>query len=222
MMGSERRGWEGPIHRVTIPEAFAVGKYAVTFDEWDACVSAGGCSHKPEDKGRGRHPVMSVSWKDAQEYISWLSKKTGKTYRLLSEAEWEYVARAGTTTPFHTGATISPSQANYHGDYTYNGSSKGENRNRTIPVGSLGANQFGLHDVHGNVWEWVQDCGNTSYKGAPSDGRAWTTGDCSRRVLRGGSWLHEPRLLRSSDRFWYGTDERYYYIGFRVARTLPR
>ena len=194
MMGSpdsepKRLDDEGPVHRVTIPAAFAVGKYEVTFEEWDACVSAGGCNHKPEDKGwgRGRLPVIYVSWDDAQEYVSWLSKKTGKTYRLLSEAEWEYVARAGTTTPFHTGEQISTSQANYDGNETYNGSSKGETRERTIPVGSFGANQFGLHDVHGYVWEWVQDCWNDNYKGAPSDGSAWTTGDCEPRVLRGGS-----------------------------------
>ena len=234
MMGSpdsepERSDDEGPVHRVTIPAAFAVGKYEVTFEEWDACVSTGGCSHKPKDKGwgRGRLPVIYVSWDDAQEYVSWLSKKTGKTYRLLSEAEWEYVARAGTTTPFHTGEQISTSQANFDGDYTYNGSSKGENRERTIPVGSFGANQFGLHDVHGNVWEWVQDCQNDNYNGAPSDGSAWTTGDCNRRVLRSGSWYYEPWFLRSSERYWnWGellkvSDKRNREIGFRVARTLP-
>jgi len=165
---------EGPVHRVTIPASFAAGKYEVTFEEWDACVSAGGCSHKPGDEGWGRvrHPVIFVNWNDAQEYVRWLSKKTGKTYRLLSEAEWEYVARAGTTTPYHTGEQISTSQANYDGNYTYNGSSKGETRERTIPVGSFGANQFGLHDVHGNVREWVQDCWNDNYKGTPSDGSA--------------------------------------------------
>ena len=119
-------------------------------------------------------------------------------------------------------AVISTSQANYNGVFTYNGSSKGENRERTIPVGSFGANQFGLHDVHGNVWEWVQDCGNTSYKGAPSDGSAWTTGDCEERVLRGGSWNDYPQDLRSSYRSRVGSDFRYISIGFRVARTLPR
>ena len=229
MMGSpdsesERNDDEGPVHRVTIPASFAVGKYEVTFDEWDACVSAGGCSHKPEDKGwgRGRLPVIYVSWGDAQEYVSWLSKKTGKTYRLLSEAEWEYVARAGTTTPFHTGEQISTSQANFDGNYTYNGSSKGEFRDRTVPVGSFGANQFGLHDVHGNVVEWVQDCWNGNYKGAPSDGSAWTTGDCEDRVLRGGSWLNDPWILRSAIRDGYRIDIRINLFGFRVARTLPR
>ena len=217
MMGSpdsdsERNDDEGPVHRVTIPASFAVGKYEVTFDEWDACVSAGGCSHKPEDKGwgRGRLPVIYVSWGDAQEYVSWLSKKTGKTYRLLSEAEWEYVARAGTTTPFHTGEQISTSQANF-----------GKSRKRTVPVGSFGANQFGLHDVHGNVYEWVQDCWNANYKGAPVDGSVWTTVDCTSRVLRGGSWYIEPRILRSAFRNRDRTVNRYSFVGFRVARTLP-
>ena len=195
----------------------------MTFDEWDACVSAGGCGYKPGDEGwgRGSRPVINVDWDDAQEYVSWLSQKTGKPYRLLSEAEWEYVARAGTTTPFHTGETISASEANFNGTRIYSGSSKGEKRKRTTPVGSFGANQFGLHDVHGNVWEWVQDCSNKSYKGAPSDGSAWTTGDCSRRVLRGGSWGNSPRFLRSSIRFRDWSDLRKGYFGFRVARTLP-
>ena len=229
MMGSpdsesERNDDEGPVHRVTIPASFAVGKYEVTFDEWDACVSAGGCSHKPGDEGwgRGRHPVIQVSWNDVQTYLVWLSNKTGKTYRLLSEAEWEYVARAGTTTPFHTGEQISTSQANFDGNYTYNGSSKGEFRDRTVPVGSFGANQFGLHDVHGNVVEWVQDCWNGNYKGAPSDGSAWTTGDCEDRVLRGGSWLNDPWIVRSAIRDGYRIDIRINLFGFRVARTLPR
>jgi formylglycine-generating enzyme required for sulfatase activity len=230
MMGSpdsepKRALKEGPVHRVTIPASFAVGKYEVTFEEWDACVSAGGCVSdifgRSDLFGRGRHPVMNVSWKDVQTYLVWLSNKTGKTYRLLSEAEWEYVARAGTTTPFHTSATISTSQANFNGNKTYNGSSKGENRDRTIPVGSFGANQFGLYDVHGNVWEWVQDCLNDNYKGAPADGSAWTTGDCTYRVLRGGSWYNSPRLLRSAYRSRYGSVFRVNIVGFRVARTLP-
>jgi formylglycine-generating enzyme required for sulfatase activity len=208
-----------PVHRVTIPASFAAGKYEVTFDEWDACVAAGGCSHKPGDEGwgRGRHPVMNVSWNDVQTYLVWLSNKTGKTYRLLSEAEWEYVARAGTTTPFHTGATISTSQANFNVKFTY----PPGKRDRTVPVGSFGANQFGLHDVHGNVWEWVQDCLNENYKGAPSDGSAWAAGGCGERILRGGSWFFRPRALRSSERYWYRSDDRDSIGGFRVARTLP-
>ena len=129
-----------------------------------------------------------------------------REYRLLSESEWEYAARGGTTGPFHFGSTISPEQANYDGNYTYGSGRKGRYRKRTLPVGSFSPNAFGLHDVHGNVWEWVGDCWNGSYAGAPSDGSAWTnSGDCGRRVLRGGSWLGVPRYLRSASRGRYST-----------------
>ncbi len=229
LMGSpsseaERDKDEGPQHRVTIPSAFAVGKYEVTFDEWDACVAAGGCGgYQPKDQGwgRGRRPVIDVRWRDAKAYVDWLSKETGKEYRLLSEAEWEYAARAGTATPFSTGRTITTDQANFNGNYTYGGSSKGVYRKKTLPVGSFAANGFGLHDVHGNVWEWVEDCSRDSYAGALSDGRAWTTGgNCLRRVLRGGSWNKKPRYLRSASRPWNWGDYRNNFNGFRVARTL--
>ena len=214
---------EGPQHRVTIPGAFALGKYEVTFAEWDACVRAGGCSHRPEDKGwgRGNRPVMNVSWDDAKQYVRWLARKTGRDYRLPSEAEWEYAARAGTTTVFHFGDRISPSQANYDGNYSYNGGAKGRYRERTVAVGSFPANAFGLHDVHGNVWEWVEDCYHSSYEGAPRDGSAWTTGECSRRVLRGGSWFSKPRDLRAAYRTDCGTGIRGCGYGFRAAKTLP-
>jgi formylglycine-generating enzyme required for sulfatase activity len=147
---------EGPRHPVEIAKAFAVGRYEVTFAEWDACVAGGGCNgHQPADEGwgRGRRPVINVSWNDAKSYVTWLSKKTGKPYRLLSEAEWEYAARAGTTSPFHFGATITPDQANYDGTYTYGAGPKGVYRRKTVPVGSFPANDFGLSDMHGNVWE---------------------------------------------------------------------
>ena len=230
MMGSpsselERGRGEGPVHRVKIPTAFAVGKYEVTFEEWDACVSSGGCrAYRPADEGwgRGRRPVINVSWDDAKSYVEWLSRETGKAYRLPSESEWEYVARAGTMTAFYTGARITASEANFNGRLTYNGSSTGEDRRRTIPVGSFGPNQFGLHDVHGNVWEWVEDCWNGSYSGAPVDGEANTTGDCSRRVLRGGSWFSRPRNLRSAIRNRFRIGYRSSFFGFRVARTLTR
>ena len=188
MMGSppseEGRGDdEGPVHRVTIAEPFAVGKYEVTFDEWDACVSGGGCGgHRPDSKDRGRQPVAEVSWEDAQAYVAWLSRKTGEAYRLLSEAEWEYAARAGTTTRYHWGDDIGRNRANCYDD------SCGDSWDYTAPVGSFAANAFGLHDVHGNVWEWVEDCWNGNYAGAPSDGSAWESGNCDGRVLRGGSW----------------------------------
>ena len=197
--------------------------YEVTFEEWDACRRAGGCRHNPDDKGwgRGRRPVINVSWKDAHEYVRWLSRKTGEEYRLPSESEWEYVARAGTTTPIHFGRTISTEQANYNGNYTYGSGRKGVYRKKTVSVESFPPNDFGLHNVHGNVREWVEDCWHASYRGAPSDGRAWTVGgDCSRRVLRGGSWSGRPQYLRSANRFRNPSGSRGSYSGFRVARTL--
>ena len=209
---------EGPVRQVTIARPFAVGVYEVTFMQWDACVSGGGCAESfsvfdlgfnPRDLDEVRtRPIVNVSWSDAQAYVRWLSEKTGEAYRLLSEAEWEYVARAGTTGPYHFGSSLSPSQANY-----------GESRGGTAPVGSYPANAFRLHDVHGNVSEWVEDCWNGGYRGAPADGSAWESGDCSRRVLRGGSWDDSPGALRSALRFGSPTGLRYNGVGFRVART---
>ena len=218
-----RDGDEGPVHRVAISESFGVGVYEVTSSEWDACHRAGGCTRNPNDRGwgRGDRPVIGVSWKDAQEYVGWLSGETGFEYRLLSESEWEYVARGGTRGPFHYGETISTSQANYDGRYTYGSGRKGRFRERTTPVGSFSPNGFGLHDVHGNVLEWVEDCWHADYEGAPTDGGAWTVGgDCDRRVLRGGSWSYGPSYLRSANR---GRDVSGYgslNYGFRIARTL--
>ena len=214
---------EGPVHRVRIAEPFAVGVYEVTFAEWDACRRWGGCRHRPDDRGwgRGSRPIIDVSWDDAKQYVRWLSRKTGERYRLLSESEWEYVARAGTRTPFHTGETISTDQANHKGGYADGSGRKKRYRNQTAPVGHYSPNGFGLHDVHGNVREWVEDCWHESYAGAPSDGRAWTSGGhCSRRVLRGGSWYNTPGFVRSAVRNRDGTGNRYFDAGFRVARTL--
>ena len=217
---------ERPVHGVSVP-SFAAGVYEVMFAEWDACVAAGGCGgHRPGDKGwgRGRRPVIYVNWNDAQLYVEWLSGRTGRRYRLLSESEWEYAARAGTAGPFHTGATISTDQANYFGQYTYPAGDRvpdGLHRERTLPVGSFPANGFGLHDAHGNVWEWVEDCSNDNYQGAPSDGSAWKSGDCSFRVNRGGSLDSFPGGLRSANRGGTKSGYRSYGdIGFRVARTL--
>ena len=179
---------------------FAVGVYEVTFEEWDACVTDNGCGwYRPSDEGwgRGRRPVINVSWNDAKAYVEWLAEETGKEYRLLSEAEWEYVARAGTTTEYWWGDDIGRNRANCDDEC-------GDNFPYTAPVGSFSANPFGLYDVHGNVWEWVEDC--------------W--GDCGTRVVRGGSWYLEPRDLRSADRFGISTGDRDYGVGFRVARTL--
>ena len=218
-----RDDYEGPVHPVTISEPFAVGVYEVTFREWDACRRSGGCSHRPDDRGwgRGNRPVINVSWNDAKEYVRWLSGRTGEEYRLLSEAEWEYAARAGTTGPFHFGATISPDQANYAANIAYGAGRKGRYRKQTVPVGSFPANDFGLLEVHGNVREWVEDCWHDSYRGAPSDGNAWTSGgDCGFRVLRGGSWYYAPRFLRSAIRGRDASGIRSGFVGFRVSRTL--
>jgi formylglycine-generating enzyme required for sulfatase activity len=228
MMGSpddedERDGDEGPRHLVTIAEPLALGVHEVTFAEWDACLAAGGCrAHRPDDQGwgRGQRPVIDVSWHDTQAYVAWLSAKTGQLYRLPSEAEWEYAARAGTGTPFHFGATLSTDLANYDGRIGYAAGPTGVFRGRTLPVGSFAANAFGLYDVHGNVSEWLEDCWNGSYAGGPDDGSAWTSGDCSRRLLRGGSWHLGPRFLRSAIRYGYLADERHSFLGFRVAREL--
>ena len=210
---------EGPQHQVTL-RSFAMAVTEVTFNEWETCVRGGGCNgYRPDDQGWGRdaRPVFGVSWEDVQAYVSWLSGATGAVYRLPSESEWEYAARAGTTTPFHTGATISTDQANYNG----RSGRRGTFRGRTMPVGTFAPNAFGLYDVHGNVWELVEDCWHDRYEGAPNDGAAWTAGgDCGRRVLRGGSWSDFPGLLRSAARDWDATELRDSLVGFRVARTL--
>jgi formylglycine-generating enzyme required for sulfatase activity len=214
---------ESPQHSVTFALQFAVGRFAVTFGEWDACVADGGCNgYKPSDQGwgRGRRPVTNVSWDDAKAYVEWLSRKTAKAYRLLSEAEREYVTRAGTISPFWWGSSISTMQANYDGDFTYDDGTKGEYRGKTVPVDSFQPNPMGLYQVHGNLYDWVEDCYHDSYRRAPSDGSAWTSEDCSLRVVRGGSWIDDPRSLRSAYRLKVSTVFRFRNLGFRVARTL--
>ena len=208
---------ERPVHRVAIGEPIAVGVYEVTFGEWDACRRGGGCTHDPDDRGwgRGKRPVMNVSWDDAKVYVRWLSRKTGERYRLLSESEWEYVARSGAGTRYWWGDGVGRNRANCQGC-----GSRWDGK-QTAPVGSFSANDFGLNDMHGNVWEWVEDCWHDNYNGAPTDGRARTSGgDCSRRVLRGGSWVSNPRFVRSAFRIRYPSGSRYSHVGFRVARTL--
>jgi formylglycine-generating enzyme required for sulfatase activity len=219
---AKRVSAEGPQHAVTFVRNFAVGRFALTFDEWDACVADGGCrGYKPDSQGWGRErrPAINVSWDDAQAYVSWLARKTGKPYRLLSEAEREYATRAGTTTPFWWGATIATSQANYDG-VSYGGGANGESRGLTLPVDSFEPNRWGLYQVHGNVYEWTQDCGHDNYQGAPSDGSAWISGDCSSRIIRGGSWDYDGEYLRSASRLAYAVATRDVWLGFRVARTL--
>ena len=198
-----------PGHKVTINYQFAVGVHAVTFNEWDYCVKHGGCrGYYPNDQGcgRGNRPVIGVSWEDAKAYACWLSQATGKEYRLLSETEWEYAACLGTTTPFCSGNTISTNQANYR---------------RTTPGGPFPANGFGLHDMHGNVKEWVKDCWHNDRTGAPTDGSAWITGDnCSQRVLRVGDWIENACWFSFPGRTGKNSDFRHILGGFRVALTL--
>lgn len=214
-----RSSAEGPQRTVRIV-AFALGKYEVTFAEWDACIAAGQCIHKPREMwGRDRQPVIDVSWEDAKSYVAWLGRRTGKTYRLPSEAEWEYAARAESTTPFSTGETISTKEAKY-GASLSGIREGGAYRRQTVDVGSFPPNRFGLHDMHGNVSEWVDDCLNKNYGAAPNDGRAWLSGECYYRILRGGSWSSDLEDLRSAHRSRARKLGRDIDIGFRVARNL--
>jgi formylglycine-generating enzyme required for sulfatase activity len=206
---------ENQQHRVTIARPFAVSRFEVTFDDWDACVSVGGCRAANDDgMGRGKRPVIYLSWEDARQYVAWLSAATGKTYRLLTEAEWEYAARAGTMTAFYWGDEIGKNNANCDGC-----GSQRDNL-QISPVGSFKPNAFGLYDMLGNVWEWVEDCYRRDYTGAPTDGSA-RIGDCKLfRVVRGGSWTSGPQLLRSASRLGGIPDNRVGDVGFRVGRTL--
>lgn len=209
---------EAPQHTVTIPRRFAVDRFEVTFDEWDACAAGGGCNgYKPSDEGwgRGRRPVINVSWDDANAYVAWLSKKTGRPYRLLSESEYEYATRAGTQTAYPWGNAVGTNRADCHAC-----GSRWDAR-QTAPVGSFDPNRFGLYDMVGNVREWTEDCYHDSYGGAPADGSGWTKdANCYHRVVRGGSFLLAPEFLRSASRYWFAADYRLRYVGFRVARTL--
>ena len=214
--GSESfRGLEQQ-HRVTVP-SFALGKYEVTFAQWDACVADGGCDGPaPDDQGwgKGTRPVVDVTWDEAKAYADWLSKKTGTHYRLTSEVEWEYAARAGTTTAYSFGATITTEQANF------NGGSAGVNRQQTLPVGSFPANAFGLHDMHGNVWEWLEDCWHDGYADdAPANGAPYLSAECAEHVMRGGSWVDDPPELRAAARAGSSRDVQSWSGGFRVARS---
>ncbi len=224
---------EGPQHQVTIEAPFALGRFAVTLQEFSAFVEAE--AHAMPDemytfeqekwevrKGRSfrnpgflqtaRHPVVGVNWDDAVAYCKWLSKATGKDYRLASEAEWEYACRARTQTAYSFG-----NEAKMLDDYAWHWGNSGK---RTHPVGEKKANDFGLYDMHGNVWEWCADSWHENYRGAPEDGSVWQGGDASLRVLRGGSWYDIPRDLRAAYRNGYTTDYRYDNLGFRLARTL--
>jgi formylglycine-generating enzyme required for sulfatase activity len=241
MMGSPesetgRLAHEGPQHEVTIAKPFAVSKFEVTWEEWDACAKYRGCPQDIPDSawGHDKRPVINVTWEQVQQYVTWLSKMTGKSYRLLTEAEWEYAARAGTNTAYSWGDEIGEGNANCSGC-----GSKWEDV-KTAEVGSFAANPFGLHDMHGNVWEWVEDCYQSNYDGAPTDGSArlrctnpvnhvvrggsWVAWQVPRtgRSARGGSWVwvQVPQPARSASRENYAKNNLRSFVGFRVARTL--
>lgn len=219
----ERSTNEGPQRTVTVP-AFAMGQTEVTFAEWDACTADGGCVFAPDplNWGRGRQPVYGLDWNEAQTYVSWLSKKSGRDYRLPSESEWEYATRAGTTGRFNTGDCITADQANFSGEDPAQGCPAGVYLREVVPVASYAPNMFGLYDTHGNVAEWVQDCWNWNYIDAPTDGSAWMTGDCSYAPLRGGAWYNPGEKQRSALRWAYTRDTPAYggAFGFRVARSV--
>jgi formylglycine-generating enzyme required for sulfatase activity len=213
-----------PQHDVKFETAFAVGRFAVTFDEWDACVSDNACrNYKPAGNGpgRGRHPVVNVSWVDAKRYAAWLSRKTGKPYHLITEAEREYVARAGTRTPFWWGASMQSGMANYGDSFHLNAKPDGSYQKDTLIVDSLQPNPWGLYHVHGNVREWTEDCYHKEYNGAPSDGSAWlTAGDCGRHMTRGGSYMDPDSWVEADSRLFEPTCYMARDTGFRVARSL--
>jgi formylglycine-generating enzyme required for sulfatase activity len=204
---------ERPQHTVKIATPFAVSKFEITFAEWDACVFFKTCRETRDDGwGRETRPALYVSWNDAKQYVDWLSKLTRKPYRLLSEAEWEYATRANSQTTYSFGDTSE--RLAEHAWYNENSDRKAH------PVGEKAENGFGLRDMHGNVWEWVEDCYREGYKGSPTNGAADVSGDCNRRVVRGGAWFESPEELRSANRNWSTPDFAGNGTGFRVARTL--
>jgi formylglycine-generating enzyme required for sulfatase activity len=206
---------ERPAHRVSISQPFAIGKYEVTVGQWNACVGTGGCSYRARKSGSDENmPVRDVSWVDAQEYVKWLSERTGESYRLPSEAEWEYAVRGNTSTRYWWGNRFDEGKASCK--------KCGGPWDRKSPkaVGSFAPNPFGLYDMNGNVWEWVSDCWHNSYAGAPRSGESWQAKNCRVRVLRGGSWRNDSNYMYSAVRFKYDADVRYLVNGFRVVKTL--
>jgi formylglycine-generating enzyme required for sulfatase activity len=244
---------EGPQHAVKIARPLAVGKFHVTVDQFTAFVTETGhdagtkCNvfeggskmeerpglswRNPDFAQTGAHPAVCLSWNDAKAYVAWLSRKTGRSYRLLTEAEWEYAARAGSTTRYPFGDDEKESCRYANGADQTTKSTIPEAKSWTIapctdgyaytsPVGSFLPNAFALHDMHGNAYQWLEDCWHANYTGAPADGSARASRDCSVRVVRGGAWWVPPSGLRSARRDWTRADNRYAYIGFRLARTL--
>ncbi len=232
LMGSpeyELERWDGeePQHKVTV-STFLMSRYPVTQAQWKAVVALPQVHRElepdPSNFRGDNRPVEQVSWYDAAEFCDRLAHHTQRPYRLPSEAEWEYACRAGTTTPFYFGKTLTTEVANYDGNYTYADGPKGEYREETTPVNHFGiANAFGLSDMHGNVWEWCQDHWHSNYKGAPADGSTWLTeDDQASRVRRGGSWNGDPRYCRSACRYIHSPDYVYSFLGFRVVCTASR
>jgi formylglycine-generating enzyme required for sulfatase activity len=221
LMGSPpdepERGNDERRHEVKVAP-FAIGKYAVTFEEYDRFAGAME-RDKPGDEGwgRGRQPVINVNWNDAMAYADWLSEQTGQQYRLPTEAEWEYACRAGTTTPFYFGDTISTDQANYYGRQVYGNGRQGVNRQKTVEVGQFPPNAWGLHDMHGNVWEWTCSLYDKDYGGSKRCAEPGTGSPC---VLRGGSWGDWPKWLRGAARRNRYPYDRNQFFGFRLARTF--
>jgi formylglycine-generating enzyme required for sulfatase activity len=232
---------EGPVHKVAIAKPFAVSRFSITVAEYLACMKEGACKPAEWQQPGGaynistgsdslykrmresltgdRYPIVGVTWEDAKAYAKWLSGKTEKNYRLLSEAEFEYAARAGASTPFWWGGSISTGQANFNGTHTYAGSEESEYRTKPVPVKSFQPNPWGLYQMHGNVWTWIEDCwAADSYEGAPADGSPRKAERCKEHVLRGGSWNNAPRAVRAAIRSHFGGESA--YIGFRVARSL--
>lgn len=216
-MGSppgERQSAEQPVHEVTVA-SFAMSRYEIRFDEWDACVADRGCTGGEDiDQGwgRGAMPAFNVAWNDAQDYVRWLSRRSGRRYRLPTEAEWEYAARAGSPERYAWGSEMKPGRAVCYSDC-------GPEADQPAQVGSAAPNAFGLHDLHGNVWEWVQDCWYENYEGAPIDGSAREGSGCTDRVIRGGSWNCQPFDVRSATRSGRPSTIRYNTLGMRVVRS---
>jgi len=207
---------ERPAHKVTISKPYAIGKYEITLAQWNACVQAGACKAIASPAGSSdQSPATDISWTDTQRYVHWLSKLTGQDYRLPTEAEWEYAARAGTSSRYWWGEKMESGKANCKG-------CGGEwSNDAPANVDAFPANPFGIYGMNGGVWEWVEDCWHKSYHGAPADGSVWTSHDCRENVIRGGSWRNDSTYAHSASRFTYDTMVRYILNGFRVAKTLP-
>lgn len=216
MMGSTAHPAEAPPRLIRIRQPFAIARFEITHEEWQACLDAGGCRHEPDDHkwGRGRWPVMNVNHAMARRYAQWLSARTGQVYRLPSETEWEYAARAGTTTDYWFGDDVGDGRVNCRECGTaWSGIGN-------APVGSFEPNPWGLYDMHGNAFEWVEDCWHPDYKGAPKGPEPWVEEGCPFRVIRGGSWYYYSRMSRSANRQKNPGDVRSYWLSFRVVREL--